>query len=147
MIDKATALYTITDDLFKAIGHKDDIRCGMTDAEVATTALVAALCFGGNLEKAKCSLQQTGLMPTMLSTSRLCRRLHRIADLLLALFHQLGLVFKQANTSMQYVLDSFPVAMCDNIRIKRCQLVQSEAFRGFIASKPIMFRSTVYEEL
>ena len=33
------------------------------------------------------------------------------------------------------LLDSFPVALCDNIRIKRCRLVQDELYRGKMASK------------
>jgi phosphotransferase system IIB component len=34
----------------------------MTDAEVATTAIVAALFFSGNIEKAKCCLYQLRLI-------------------------------------------------------------------------------------
>ncbi|MCA9954507.1 MAG: transposase [Anaerolineales bacterium] len=33
----------------------------------------------------------------------------------------------------------FPVAVCDNYRIKRCRLYQGEAYRGFIASKKRYF--------
>ena len=101
MIDKAIALYTIVDDLLKAIKHKDDTRRSMTDAEVITTVLIAALFFSGNIEKARSCLQQTGLMPKMLEKSRLCRRIHQIANLMSALFHQLGSVIKSANTEMK----------------------------------------------
>ena len=38
MIDHTTALYCIVDDLLKAIGHKDDCRRELTDAEVITAA-------------------------------------------------------------------------------------------------------------
>ena len=38
-----------------------------------------------------------------------------------------------------YVVDSLPVAVCDNIRIKRCRIYpreeHGEAFRGYVASK------------
>jgi IS5 family transposase len=30
----------------------------------------------------------------------------------------------------EYVLDSFPVAACDNIRIPRCRIIKGEIFRG-----------------
>lgn len=139
MIDNVVALYSIMDDLLKAIGHREDLRTEMTDAEVITTALTAALYFGGNLETSRDLMLETGLMPRMLSRSRFCRRLHRVADLTLSLFHQLGLVLKQANASTQYLLDSFPVPVCDNIRIRRCRLVQGEEFRGKIASKKRYF--------
>lgn len=135
MYDNVVALYCITDDLLKAIGHCDDRRRQLTDAEVITTALTAALYFGGNIESARLLMQQTGLMPNMLTKSRLCRRLHQVEELTVSLFHQLGWWFKQANTSMQYLLDSFPVELCDNIRIKRCRLAQGEKWRGKCAAK------------
>ena len=43
-----------------------------------------------------------GLIPRMLSRSRLCRRLHGVADLAYKLFHQLGEVLKQASISNKY---------------------------------------------
>lgn len=135
MFDNVVALYCITDDLLIAIGHQDDPRRELTDAEVITTALTAALYFGGNLETARTFMKQSGFMPRMLSKSRLCRRLHKVEELAVSLFHQLGWVFKQANVSTQYLLDSFPVAVCDNIRIKRCRLARGEKYRGKCVAK------------
>ncbi len=135
MIDHTTELYCIIDDLLKATGHMEDTRRTMSDAEVLTTALVSAQFFGSNLESARHFLQETGLMPRMLSKSRLCRRLHAIADLAYTLFHQLGQVLKQSGSSNKYLLDSFPVPVCDNIRISRSRMVRGEQFRGRICSK------------
>jgi hypothetical protein len=135
MFDNIVVLYCITDDLLKAIGHSDDQRRELTDAEVITTALTAALYFGGNLETARSFMKQSGFMPRMLSKSRFCRRLHKVEDLAVSLFHQMGWFLKQANASTQYLLDSFPVAVCDNIRIKRCRLAQGEKYRGKSAAK------------
>jgi hypothetical protein len=135
MFDNIVALYCITDDLLKAIGHIDDRRCQLTDAEVITTALASALYFGGNLETTRTFMKQTSLMPGMLSRSRFCRRLHRVAELTYSIFHQLGLIVKQADCSTQYLLDSFPVAVCDNIRIARCRIVRGEQFRGKCVAK------------
>ena len=126
MIDHTTALYCIVDDLLKAVGHKDDCRRELTDSEVVTAALVAAFNFGGNIERSRSFLQEMGLMPRMLSRSRLNRRLHRVADLLHTLFHQLGAALKELSPSARYLLDSFPVAVCDNMRISRCRLVKDE---------------------
>ena len=36
-------------------------------------------------------------------------------------------------------LDSFPVPICDNIRISQSKLVHSEEYRGYIASKKRYF--------
>jgi hypothetical protein len=130
VIDHTTALYSIVDDLLKAVGHRDDSRRAMTDAEVLTTALAAAHCFGGNAEHARRLLRETGLMPRMLSRSRLDRRLHAVVDLAYTLFHQLGAVLKELNISTKYLLDSFPVAACDNIRIRRARLLRGAQWRG-----------------
>ena len=135
MIDHTTELYCIVDDLLKASGHREDARRVMSDAEVLTTVLVAARFFGSNLEHARHFLRETGLIPRMLSRSRLCRRLHGVADLAYTLFHQLGDVLKEGSRSKKYLLDSFPVAVCDNIRISRSRLARGEQFRGRICSK------------
>lgn len=130
MIDHTVALYCIVDDLLKAVGHADDSRRAMTDAEVLTTALVAARFFGGNAEHARRFLRETGLVPRMLSRSRLNRRLHAVADLAYGLFHQLGAALKELSISTKYLLDSFPVPVCQNVRISRSRLVRGEQFRG-----------------
>lgn len=80
-------------------------------------------------------MRPTGLMPRMLSKSRFTRRLHRVAGLVNSLFHQLGMVLKEASVSTRYLLNSFPVSACDNMRISRCRLARGKEFRGYIASK------------
>ncbi len=44
------------------MGHQDDCRRAMTDAEILTTAFVAALFFNGNQALARQYLRETGLM-------------------------------------------------------------------------------------
>lgn len=135
MYDRTIAIYCFVDDLLKALDHAEDSRCEFTDAEVVTVAITAMLNFGGNFERARGWLHSSGLMPRMLSRSRFSRRLSRLADLIGQLFHQLGLVIKELNIESRYALDSFPLAVCDNIRISRCRLAQGEEFRGYSASK------------
>jgi hypothetical protein len=139
MISEITAIYAISDDLLKAIGHTEDGRTQMSDAEVITTALVAARFFGSNHKQACDYLLEHGYMPEMLTPSRFSRRLHRLFLPLLDLFDCLGMILKSINASTEYLLDSFPVPICDNIRIPRARLVQSEDYRGYIASKKRYF--------
>ncbi len=139
MIDKAISIYTIVDDIFKAIQHQEDKRRDMSDAEVVTTGIVSAMFFSGNMEKARAFMKGTNLIPHMLSKSRFCRRIHAVADLMHDIFHQLGMVIKEINPSTEYLMDSFPVPICDNIRISRCRIVDSEEFRGYIPSKKRYF--------
>jgi hypothetical protein len=135
MYDRTLAIYCFVDDLLKAMQHREDSRTVFSDAEVVTTAIVAMLFFGGNFERSRSLLHSSGMMPRMLSRSRLSRRLSRLSDLVEMVFHQLGLVIKELNMESRYNLDSFPVAVCDNIRIARCRLAKGAQFRGYLASK------------
>src|SRR5688500_6662588 len=98
----------------------------MSDAEVVNTALVAKLVFRGNVEASRALLCAPWYMPHMLSRSRLNRRLHRLNDLLLTLFQLLGQTWKHLNSESIYILDSFPIAVCDNYRIPRAKVYQHE---------------------
>jgi hypothetical protein len=135
MCDSTLAIYCFIDDLLKSFEHKQDRRAEVSDSEVITVALVAMLYFGGNFERARLVLKELGLVRRMLSRSRLNRRLHRLSDLIELVFHRFGSVLKDLNWESRYLLDSFPVPVCDNIRIKRSRLVRDERFRGYQTSK------------
>jgi len=104
-------------DLLIALHHAEDPQCQMSDAEVMTTALVAALYFGGKYERACELLQEQGYIPKMISKSQFSRRLHRLDALFVTLFRVLGATFKELNTESVYVIDSAPIAVCDNIPV------------------------------
>jgi hypothetical protein len=111
----------------------------MSDAEVMTTAIVAMLYFKGNFCMASRFLYDFNYIPKMLGKSRFNRRLHNIADLFLTLFLRLGETWKRLNEKSVYVIDSYPIAVCDNYRIRRCKIYQDEAWRGYIPSKKRYF--------
>jgi len=139
MDDKIIATFCLCDDLLQAIHHQEDRQCQMNDAEIMTTAFIAALFFRGNHESARAMLQQHGYIPHMVSKSRFSRRLHRIKDLFIILFDLLGQIWKTLNTDSIYVIDSLPIAVCDNIRIRRSKIYSDENFRGYQASKKRYF--------
>jgi len=125
--------------MLKALHHRDDPQCRMTDAEVMTTAIVAMLYFKGNFCLASRFLFEEGFIPGMLSKSRFIRRLHRRAELFLTLFLRLGESWKQLNERSTDIIDSFPIAVCDNYRIPRSKIYTREDFRGYIPSKKRYF--------
>lgn len=49
------------------------------------------------------------------------------------------MILKEISGCTEYLLDSFPVPICDNIRIFHVNLIQSEEYRGYIASKKRYF--------
>jgi hypothetical protein len=139
MDDHILAIYCVCHDFLKALHHREDRQQKMTDAEVMTTALVAMLFFGGNFEHARALLGTNHYMPMMLSRSRLNRRLYQLQHLFATLFDLLGQAWKELNGESVYIIDSFPVAVCDNYRIPHAHIYDQEIYRGYIASKKRYF--------
>jgi hypothetical protein len=152
--DTITTIYCLCDDFLKAINRHDDPQVRLTTAEVMTVPLVAATFFGGNVEKTRRFLHEYGYMKKMISKSHLNRRIHAVEPALWRmLFELFAQVFKQRNDPefQTYAVDSLPVPVCDNIRIRRCRIYPLEeeeeeghdgedtpkkkSFRGYIASK------------
>lgn len=140
MDDTIITIYCLCDDFLKATGHRDDPQVRLSTAEVMTIPLVACAFFCGNIEASRSFLDEYGYIEKTISKSRFNRRLHAIAPFLWqALFDLLAEVFKHNNATESYVVDSLPVAVCDNIRIRRCKLYPPQEhgriFRGYVASK------------
>jgi hypothetical protein len=128
-------VYCLCADFLRALHHPEDSQCQMSDAEVMTTAIVAALYFGGNQERARTLLQEQNYILRMLSKSQFSRRLQRIDYLFVMLFRILGESFKELNEESVYIIDSLPITVCDNIRIRRNQIYGDKEHRGYQASK------------
>jgi len=130
-------VYCICDDLVKFFEIKEDVQIKMSTAEVLTTAITAAMFFAGNQERARTFLKEYNYIPNMLSKSQFNRRLHAIpTDFYSTIFSVLAEVFKSTNKSDEYVTDSFPVAVCKNIRIGRSKIYRkNEEYRGKCVSK------------
>lgn len=105
---------------------------------ILTTLLVAYRYFSGNLEKARLYML-THHCPEMLSKSQFNRRMHRNQALLEQVFNLFASVFIDANPAKNFLIDSFPVSVCHNIRISRCKLLDSEIFRRKCVSKRTYF--------
>jgi hypothetical protein len=90
----------------RQFAHDEDCRTEMSDAEIITTAMCAAMFFGGNHAKACNYMKEHKLIPNMLEKSRFNRRLHGISMLVNDLFHQLGMILKESSNCTEYLLDS-----------------------------------------
>ena len=132
--DKIISIFCLLDDLFIGIQHQEDSRRSVSDSEITVTAIVSALYFVGNQFHAINFMKTHGYIPKMLDKSRFNRRLHQIGRLLYDLFTQVGCYLKDVCCELHYIIDSFPVAVCDNIRIMNCKLVNGKKWRGYTAS-------------
>ena len=142
MTEQTVAMYCLLDDMLRVgrlPGHRPvDRRRHLSDAQVLTTALVAARFFGGRLHLAQQYMEQHWGMKR-LDKSGFSRHLHRLEAELRAVVAVFGHLAKACCCQMRYVIDSFPVAVCHNTRIGRCRLLQGAAYRGRSASKRCWF--------
>lgn len=134
------AIYCWCELLLNQLNVKDDLRAEMTNAEILTTAIVAVRFFSGNFQNARKFLKGHRYIPKMLSKSRFNRRLHALGPELIGDMQKLiGEIFKSINPTQEYAVDSFPVAVCENVRIFHSKIYTGEQYRGYQASKKRFF--------
>jgi hypothetical protein len=107
------------------MSYKEPSNRKAGDVDVSTVILTAAMYFGGNKETTIRFVRSTGLMPCMLNKSRFNRRIHRIGELPVELVFHTDETVKSLNLNYTYCIDSFPTAVCHNIRISDCRIVKS----------------------
>ena len=135
METEITVFYTVCDNMLKTMNFRDDCQAGMNTAEVMTVVLTAARFFCGNIRTSAVFLSEHGYIPDMLSESRLNRRIHATDESAWEnLFLTLADIFKAAEDG-EHIIGSFPVPVCDNIRIPRAKILRGEDWRGYMPSK------------
>ena len=138
--DKVIGIYCLIDDILKGIGHYEEEHRKVSDSEIITTALVSALYFKGNQSGAAAYMRTHNMMPRMIRKSGFTRRLQRVHSLVMWLFEEMGRLFKYICRETEYIIDSFPLRACHNIRVRRSKLFGGkEEFRGYNASRKEYF--------
>lgn len=140
MPDKIISIYCFFDELLKAMNCRDDKQARVSTAEIMTVAVVAAEFFVGNQQAALDFLISHRYIKP-LSKSRFNRRLHHLPESLWQVAtYVLAQAHQQTNLNNTFIVDTFPVPVCRNIRIKRCKIYKAPAkgtakHRGWCASK------------
>jgi hypothetical protein len=132
--DKIISIFCLIDDILQGINHAEDVRRHVSDSEIILTAIVSSTSFYGNHCSAIKFMKEYGFIPKMLDKSRFNRRLHKIGKLLYELFEIISSYFKDFCCEMQYIIDSFPVAVCNNMRIANSKILKGKKYRGYTAS-------------
>ncbi len=134
------AIYCFCDDFLKSRGHKDWPNVKMSLAEVMLVYIVATRFFYGNIESAYKTLKDKKYILRPIVKGQLNERLHAIDH---QVWHDLiKFAYEKAqilNVSQDFIIDSFPLSVCRNIRISRCRIYGGEEFRGFNVSKKEYF--------
>lgn len=140
MDTKIILIYCICSDFLKRTNHISHDAQRMSDDEVLTIAIVSAMFFCGNHERARIFLKEYGYIPNMLSKSQLNRRLHAFDDFFWrSLLYQLSQALLHFEKTNEYAVDSFPVSACETPRINRAKLFQGKEYHGYNSSKQRYF--------
>jgi hypothetical protein len=135
MEDFTIAIYCFIDDLLqKTHTRQVDKRRKLTDSQVVTTLILSAKYFYGNHNSA-CLYLKSHYGFNMPDKSNFNRIVDSLSDVIVDFFSCLGLIFKNLNLSSVYIIDSFPIAVCRNIRIGHCKLLTGNQYRGYTACK------------
>jgi Transposase DDE domain len=132
--NQVLVLYCFVDDFLQKVRPLPDRQRKFTDAQVITTALIAARRFGGNYVAALGFLSDyEGFYP--LDPGVFSMRLKRLRPVIHLIFNHLAHTIKSLNLSGQYIVDTFPVAVCHNIRAGSSALLQGKCYWGYCKSK------------
>ena len=123
--------YVVLDDSLKQQGFENDGRATLTAAEILTVAVVAARYFHNHLERALTVMVQLGYIGS-LSVSRFNRRLHQLLGQLKRLNRAIA---QRLQPAAVYLVDAFPLPVCQRVRQRACRKVQGEAFVGRCEAK------------
>ena len=136
METKIIITYVICDDTIKNLKIKNNAQAKITTAEVMTTAIISAIQYSGNIEKARRSLKSKRYIPNMLSKSQLCRRLSSIEKYVwVAVLNKLSLEFSRHNIANEFVVDSCPIPACKLARMNRNKIYRGKQYIGYCAAK------------
>ena len=134
--EQMIAIYCFCDDFLRAKGHQDWPNVKMSLAEIMLVYIVATRFFYGNIERAYKTLKDQHYISKGLSKGQLNVRLHGVDS---QMWHDLiRLCYEQRQLlglSREFIVDSFPISVCRNIRISRCRIYEGEEFRGYNTSK------------
>ena len=131
---KVIAIYGLTDDLLPTMNYSQHSNRAFSDSQMITTALISALYFRGNQTMALDSMD-SHVFTKVIKKSGFTKRLHRLKANLMAVLLPIGRILKCLHCQLNYIIDSFPVKACHNLRINRCKLFKGEGDRGYNASK------------
>ncbi len=72
--------------------------------------------------------------------SRFSRRLSKLGSTLSKIMDIIMEYNKNRSKNKEFMIDSFPVAVCDNFRIPRCKIyLDHDLYRGYVSSKRKFF--------
>lgn len=139
MDSQAVFIYCLCDEIVKSLGLKDDKQCRMSSSEIMTFVVLSSLYYNCDYRKTRLISISLKYFPKILSNSQIVRRIHKIPHhIWLMTFHICKEILLDKN-NREFIVDSFPIACCQNNKIFRCRLFQGKEYHGYNASKKSYF--------
>lgn len=136
--------YYIIDEYLKNCGHHIETKCSasgdypkLSDAEVAFVFFMSFSNYGGNYTKSMSSLFNAGFIKNKLTKGQFSTRIYKLYQYIYQIYNLFSEIAKKSNE--KFSLDTFPLSVCHNIRIKRCKILKGEQYRGYNSSKKQYF--------
>ena len=139
LITQTIFIYCLCDEVVQSLAIKDDAQCKMTTAEVMTFVLLSSIHYKCNYQTTRHVIIANRFFSKMLSYSRLIRRIHAIPEKAWIIAFQVCQQSLTRKNNNFYIVDSFPVPVCQNNKIFRCKLLQGKSYHGYTASKKSYF--------
>ena len=121
-----TTTYCLIDDWLRHCRHKESPQWRVSVAEIMSTDIADARFFGGNFETMSDLFADPAYLGQGSAGAISNRRLHAVAWRGKSFFDWLSQVHKQVYTQASddsaFVIDSCPIATCDNTWIDRCRI-------------------------
>ena len=139
MESEAIFIYCLADTVVKSSDIHDDPQSHMTHAEIITFVMISALYYRCNYAITRKVIAHCRYFSRPISHSRLIRRVHLLPQYVWEVMFVICKSALKVNRSKHFIIDSFPVAVCQNNKIFRCKLVKAKHYRGYTASKKSYF--------
>lgn len=132
-------IYCLADSILQSLDIQDDPQCAMSSAEIITFTLISALFYQCNYRLTRLVVNSQHYFSTLLSRSRLIRRIHQVPETVWLIMFTICRDLLCQKNSKAFIVDSFPVAVCQNHKILRCKIFTHKTYHGYIASKKTYF--------
>jgi len=134
---KVIFIYCLADTISRALNLEEKPGAKMTHSEVISFVVIAALFYQCNYRLTRMVSMNCRWFSSPLSESRMNRRIHQIPE---ATWLMIFSICRNSNlVGQEYIIDSFPVAVCQNYKRFRCKLFPGKKFHGYTASKKQYF--------
>jgi hypothetical protein len=139
MEEEVIFIYCLADCVVNAVSLSDHPQSLMSHAEIITFVMISALYYRCNYAITRKVISYHRYFSHLISRTRLVRRIHQIPPIVWQVMFLICKSILKTSENKKLIVDSFPVASCQNNKIFRCKLFTEKYFHGYTASKKSYF--------